>query len=88
MEIRTCGWKKMANRPATTDERKSTTTEGIFLAMRMAVNSGTVISQGEMQKPCWRASEKASIWAASAEEVWKPATVKTSSEMMTEGTVV
>ena len=40
------GWKIKANIPASMEEAKSTTIEGVFLAIMIPVTIGTIISQG------------------------------------------
>ncbi len=60
------GWKIKANIPASMEEAKSTTIEGVFLAIMIPVTIGTIISQGVIWNEPFKASEKAAIWDASA----------------------
>lgn len=55
------GWKIKANIPASMEEAKSTTIEGVFLAIMIPVTIGTIISQGVIWNEPFKASEKAAI---------------------------
>ena len=82
------GWKIKANIPASMEEAKSTTIEGVFLAIMIPVTIGTIISQGVIWNEPFKASEKAAIWDASAASLENPAMLNTISVTIIEGTVV
>ena len=83
-----CGWKINANMPANAAEMNSVMIDGTLLAIRMPVMTGTISSHGVMWNVLFRAIEYCSIWSVAVASCERPATVKITSVINIEGTVV
>ena len=83
-----CGWKISANTPANAAEMNSVMIDGTLLAIRMPVTTGTISSHGVIWNVLSRAIEYCSIWSVAVASCESPATVKMTSVISNEGTVV
>lgn len=83
-----CGWKISANMPANAAEMNSVMIDGTLFAIRMPVTTGTISSHGVIWNVLFRAIEYCSIWSVAVASCERPATVKITSVINIEGTVV
>ena len=82
------GWKINANMPANAAEMNSVMIDGTLFAIRMPVTTGTISSHGVIWNVLFRAIEYCSIWSVAVASCERPATVKITSVINIEGTVV
>ena len=88
MPATSSGWNSSAKADASTVAMASTISAGCFRAISTAVTTGTTISQGVRLNVRANASEYSPICAAPAPSCDSPSTVKITSAIAMEGTVV